>query len=254
MANRDEIVSFLDKTLRTSEIKDSSCNGLQVQGTGDVRRVGLAVDACMESYEAAGEAGCQMLIVHHGLIWHGLRSITGRVHRHLQLLIAEEMNLYASHLPLDMHPEYGNNIRLARLLGLRGVKPFGSYENMLIGFQGTLPAPSTPDKLAAKLAASLGGKPLVLGLGPAKVRTVGVVSGGAGGMVDQCAGLDCYVTGETVHHSYQLARETGTNVVFAGHYHSEKPGVQAVGALLARKFGVKAVFLEIGAFNAQTGE
>jgi dinuclear metal center YbgI/SA1388 family protein len=252
MATRDEIVALLDTTLRTREIQDSSCNGMQVEGPADVRRVGLAVDACLEAYEKAAQAGCQMLIVHHGLIWTGLKSVTGRSYRHIRFLIEHGLSLYASHLPLDMHEEYGNNVELARLMGLRDVQPFGDYRGRIIGYRGVLPAPAAPQELARRLADQLGGEPLVLPAGRATVRTVGVVSGGAADMTEQAAvaGLDCYVTGEPEHFGYQLARECGACVVYLGHYHSEKPGVQALGRLLGERLGALSVFLDIGAFSA----
>jgi dinuclear metal center YbgI/SA1388 family protein len=254
MATRDAIVSLLDDVLRTGEIKDSSCNGLQVQGAADVLRVGLAVDACLEAYEKAAAAGCQMVIVHHGLIWNGLKSVTGRNYRHVRFLIEHGLNLYASHLPLDMHEEYGNNIGLARALGLKDIQAFGSYHEMVIGFRGVLPeaAGQPPEQIADRLARQLGGKPVVLPCGVPLVRTVGIVSGGAGDMVEQAADarLDCYVTGEPVHFSFQLSRELGANVIFLGHYHSETLGVRALGRLLTEKLGVESVFLEIDAFAA----
>ncbi len=252
MADRDAIVSFLDSTLNTAAIKDSSCNGLQVQGAPQVARVGLAVDACLEAYEKAAALRCEMVLVHHGLIWNGIQSVRGRMYEHLRYLIEHGLNLYASHLPLDMHAEYGNNVQLARLMGLRDPRPFGDYHGSVIGFRGDLEQPLTPQQLAARLAEQLGGSPLVLPCGVERVRTVGVVSGGAGDMVEQAAteGLDCYVTGEPVHFCYQLAREVRTNVVFLGHYHSETVGVQALGKLLGDRFAVESVFLDIGAFTA----
>lgn len=252
MASRDEIVQFLDQTLANPTIKDSSCNTLQVQGVQQVRRVALAVDACLEAYQRAVAAKCQMLIVHHGLIWDGIKSVTGRAYEHVRFLIEHGLNLYGSHLLLDVHPEYGNNARLARLMGLADVKPFGEYHGMMVGYQGTLPRPTSPRQLARGLAKSLGGHPVVLECGSTQVRTVGIVSGGAGDMVGEAAKhkLDCYVTGEAVHHAYQLTRELAANVIFLGHYHSEKLGVQALGELLTQKFGVESVFLEIAAFDA----
>ena len=252
MADRDAIVALLDQTLRTAQIKDSSCNGLQVQGAGEVRRVALAVDACIEAYEKASALRCQMLIVHHGLIWDGIKHVTGRNHQHLRFLIEHDLNLYAAHLPLDMHELYGNNIELARLLGLRDVQPFGSYHDMLIGYRGVLAEPTTASAIAARLAAKLGGKPIVLRHGPDSVKSVGIVSGGAGDMIEQAATakLDCYVTGEPMHFTYQLAREVCANVVYLGHYHSETLGVQAIGRLLSEQLGVESVFLDIGAFSA----
>jgi len=252
MASRDEIVSFLDDLLRTAAVKEE-CNGLQVQGVAAVRRVGLAVDACLEAYERAAAADCQMLVVHHKLIWGGgIKSITGRMYEHVNFLIRHGLNLYGSHLPLDMHPELGNNAQLAKLLTLDDVAPFGEHHGEVIGFSGTLPQPASPKELARRLGEALGGSPVVLEFGPPQVRRVGIVSGGAADMVEQAcrAGLDAYVTGEPAHFAYQLSRELRANVIYLGHYHSETPGVRAVGERLTERFGVECVFLDIGAPNA----
>jgi len=252
MSNCHDIVTLLDQVLRTSQIKDSSCNGLQVQGAAEVRRVGLAVDACIEAYDKAARTGCQMIIVHHGLIWDGLRSITGREYQHVRFLIEHEMNLYASHLPLDMHEEYGNNIELARLMELQEIKPFGNYHGLVIGYRGVLRQPQSLGQIAESLAGKLGGRPLVIRNASEMVRSIGIVSGGAGDMIGQAAdaGLDCYLTGEPAHFCYQLAREAGANVIYLGHYHSEQLGVKALGRLLTQKLGIESVFLDIGAFTA----
>lgn len=252
MVGRDAIVTLLDQTLRTAEIKDSSCNGLQVEGTTEIRRVGLAVDACLEAYEKAAAADCQMLIVHHGLIWNGMQSVTRRNYKHIRFLVEHALNLYASHLPLDLHSEYGNSIELAKVLELRDIQPFGDYHGVVVGYRGVLERPMKLHDVAKRLSSKLGGKPLITQSGSDNVRSIGIVSGGAGDMIDQAAmaKLDCYVTGEPIHFGYQLSRELGSNVVYLGHYHSEKLGVQALGRMLTEKLGIESVFLEIGAFTA----
>ena len=252
MAHRDKIVGFLNDTLRTAAVKEKACNGLQVQGVADVRRVGLAVDACLEAYERAVAADCQMLLVHHGLLWGEAMPITGRLYEHVSFLVRNGLNLYGSHLPLDMHPELGNNAQLARLMGLNEVVPFGEYHGEVIGFSGALPEAESPQALARRLGDALGGRPVVLEFGPSAVRRVAVVSGGAADMVEQAAraGLDAYVTGEPVHFAYQLSRELRTNVIYLGHYQSETLGVRALGRRLTERFGVENVFLNITAPDA----
>jgi len=252
MAPRDEIVKFLDDTLRTAAVKEKACNGLQVQGVGEVRRVGLAVDACLEAYERAVAAGCEMVVAHHGLLWGDAQPITGRLYEHVSFLVRHGLSLYGSHLPLDMHPELGNNAQLAKLMGLNEVAPFGEYHGEVIGFSGTLPAPASTKELARRLGDALGCKPVVLEFGPEQVRRVAVVSGGAADMVEQAAraGLDAYVTGEPVHFAYQLSRELRTNVIYLGHYQSETLGVRALGRRLTERFGVENVFLNITAPDA----
>jgi dinuclear metal center YbgI/SA1388 family protein len=246
MATREEICAFLDDLLHIRGMEDSSRNGLQVQGADEVTRVGLATDAALATYRKAAEAGCQLLFVHHGLIWGGLESITGRVHDHVRFLIRNDLSLYAAHLPLDAHPQLGNNARLADVCGLGDRQPFGDYHGNALGFSGRLPVPVSLDELAARFAAEIGGEPRSLPFGPPRITTLAVVSGGGSGDLPRAieAGLHCFVTGEGRHENHHLALEAGINVLYLGHYRSETVGVRAVGEALAREFGVETVFID----------
>jgi dinuclear metal center YbgI/SA1388 family protein len=247
MVERDTLVSFLDRELSIASIDDYSRNGLQVQGGERIDHVGLAVDACLEAYEAAAAKGCQMIITHHGMIWGGLPYVTKAVFRQLRYLFDNGINLYAAHLPLDMHKELGNNARLVKMIGVKSLTPFGSYKGTTIGFEGRLPRPLALSALSEKLAGLLGGANTVLPFGQAKVRRIGIVSGSASEIIDEAIarGLDCFITGEPKHAHHHLAKEAGLNVIYCGHYHSEKPGVMAVGELITRKFGIACTFLDI---------
>ncbi len=245
---RAEVVDYLDRTLRTAEIPDRSCNGLQVEGTGEVIRVGLAVDACLASYQAAVRANCQLLVVHHGLIWEGIKKVTGHHHRHLRFLMEHNLNLYASHLPLDLHPEVGNNACLARMLKLREKEFFGDYHGIRVGLQGVLPALLDRKVLAGNLEKKLGGKALILAAGRQRVKTVGIVSGNSGGNILHEAverRLDCFLTGEANYAHYQPALEAGINIIYMHHYYSEKAGVLALGERLHKTFSLETVFLDV---------
>ena len=246
MANRDEIVRFLDERLDVRRVKDKSSNGLQVAGRLEVRKIAVATDAAMAVYERAAAEACDMLLVHHGLIWGGIRYVTHRNHAHLKFLLERDLNLYAAHLPLDMHPEIGNNALLARELGLAATRPFGDYHDEKIGIAGELPAPASTAQIAARLAARLGGEPKLLAFGPAANRTVAVVSGGGGSAFTEAAesGIDCFVTGEASHEIFHAAREGGVNVILLGHYRSETIGVQALGDEVSDRFGVPAIFID----------
>lgn len=245
--SRDLVVSFLDKTLRTSEIKDYSVNGLQVEGTENISRVGLAVDACLETFRLADENGCQMLIAHHGIIWNGIQRVTGPVYRQLQFLIDKKLNLYASHLPLDLHPTLGNNARIASLLKLSNVRPFGLYKGVTIGYEGTVTRALTIGSVSEVLKKELGGEILTLPFGPEKIKRIAVISGGGSGELPEAVykGIDLFITGESSHENHHAALEGNLNVIYCGHYHSEKPGVLAVGELLEEKFGLDTVFLDV---------
>jgi len=245
--SRERIVKFLNKELKIDEVEDFSRNGLQVEGTKKIQRVGLAVDACGEAYRAAADNNCQIVIAHHGLIWGGLPSVTKTVYRQIKFLFDHGINLYAAHLPLDLHPTYGNNARIAALLGLRSRKPFGDYKGVMIGCEGVLPAAARIRELSGRLEKSLGGKNVLLPFGKQKIRRVGAVSGRAGDILAEAIGknLDCFITGEPNHEHYHLAKEAGINVIYCGHYYSEKAGVQALGKLIQKKFGIESVFLDI---------
>jgi dinuclear metal center YbgI/SA1388 family protein len=245
--SRDAIVSLLDKTLRTSEISDRSVNGLQVEGTAKIMKIGLAVDACLETYKLAQEKGCQMIIVHHGIIWEGLKSITGPIYRQIEFLVKNGINLYASHLPLDLHPVLGNNIQIAKALGLKNIKPFGVYKGMKIGFEGYLTKTMAVKPISELVEKKFGGTVSSLPFGPQKIQRVAIVSGGGSSSIPEAIGkkIDLYITGESSHENHHAALEGNLNVIYGGHYNTEKPGVQALGEFLGKKFGVETEFLDV---------
>jgi dinuclear metal center YbgI/SA1388 family protein len=246
-AKRQDIVNFLNDFLAIRTVKDASCNGLQVEGRQTVSRVGLAVDACMAVYKKAVSEKCQMLIVHHGIIWNGLTSVRGATAAQLRFLLSRELNLYAAHLPLDMHPDVGNNAMLARMLKLSSVKPFGDYKGYLIGCQGVLPSYATVDDIGRLFKKKIGGSYTTLAFGKKKCRTVAIVSGGGSDAIPEAIekGIDCFVTGEPDHSNHHAALESKLNVVYLGHYHSEKPGVMALGKKIEAEFGVQTTFLDV---------
>jgi dinuclear metal center YbgI/SA1388 family protein len=245
MASRTKIVTYLNDLLRVSEIEDTSRNGLQVEGAAQVRRVGLAVDACLASYKKAVAGRCQMLVVHHGLIWEGIKSVSGHSARHVKFLLSHGLNLYAAHLPLDIHPELGNNAMLFKTLDLTDRKPFGLYHGINVGLEGVLPRARSIKDLAAALQKRLGGKPLVLPFGKKLNRRIALCTGGGACLLREAADkqADCYITGEPEHWNHHAAMEAGLNVIYLGHYWSEQLGVQEVGRQLRREFDVQTVFL-----------
>jgi dinuclear metal center YbgI/SA1388 family protein len=246
LADRDEIVTYLDRELRIKEIEDESCNGLQVEGKKTVRRVGLAVDASLRTYEKAVQSNCDMIIVHHGLIWGGIKHVSGVERDHVSYLFDKQLNLYGVHLPLDVHPELGNNAQMVKILKLNNVSPFGKYHGLFIGYSGTLPTPMTTKQITEKLQAAMGGSAITLPFGKQDNRSIGIASGGAGDLFNEAVDnkLDCYVTGEPIHAHYHRALESETNVIYLGHYHSEQLGVKAVGEALKQRFGVETVYID----------
>ena len=247
MADRDKIVSFTDAYLGSKAVKDSSLNGLQAEGRPAVKKIAFGVSASLECMTKAAAWGADMLIVHHGLLWGKSQAFSGPLKRKLELLFRSGMSLCAWHLPLDSHPETGNNARLLKMLGAKGLKPFGTYEGGTIGFSGVFSRPQELGAIAAALAIKLDAEPLCFRFGAKKIRTLGVVSGGAASMFEQAvaAGLDLYITGEVAESTQEYARETGSNFISAGHYNTEKPGVMALAGVLEKKFGVETEFMDI---------
>lgn len=244
---RDELVKYLDDYLRVDEIKDASQNGLQVDGPLEVRKAAFAVDGCQAAFEQAAAQGAQLLIVHHGMFWDDPVLLVGPAYRRAKTLIEGACGLYGVHLPLDLHPEVGNNAELVRLLGLQNPRPFGDYHGVDVGIGGEFDSPLPLETLVERLTAATGEPPArVLAHGPDDVRRVGCVSGGASSLIPQVAeaGFDTYVTGETSHTFYHYAVEWGLNVVYGGHYATETLGVKALARHLADKFDLETVFLD----------
>ncbi|HXH63737.1 MAG TPA: Nif3-like dinuclear metal center hexameric protein [Gemmatimonadales bacterium] len=242
----DSLVDYLDGYLRIRAIADSeyAMNGLQVANSGEVHRLATAVDVCAATIRSAGTRMGTLLIVHHGLFWGGPAPIVGPARDRMAALLAGDVALYAAHLPLDLHPDVGNNALLARGLELRVAGPFGDAHGQPIGVWGELAL--TRDQLEQRLAHVLGRPPRLLPFGPAETRRIGIVSGAAGSMIAEAAraGLDTFITGEGSHHTFFDAEELGLNVFYGGHYATETFGVRALGEHLSAKFGLPAEFID----------
>jgi dinuclear metal center YbgI/SA1388 family protein len=247
MTDRDKIVSWTDAYLGSKAIKDNSHNGLQAEGRPGVRKIAFGVSASLECIKKAAGCGADMLIVHHGLLWGKSPAFKGPLKSKLELLFQSGMSLCAWHLPLDKHPEVGNNARLLKMLGAKDLRPFGTYDGGTIGFRGVFAHPLDMGDIAAALAIKLDAEPLCFRFGPEKIKSVGAVSGGAAGMFEQAAGagLDLYITGDVWESTQEFARESRANFISAGHYNTEKPGVMALAGVLEKKFKVKTEFVDI---------
>jgi dinuclear metal center YbgI/SA1388 family protein len=241
-----DIVAHLDSYLRTGAVPDdaNALNGLQVENGGRVSRVAVAVDASARTVRETVRRGCDLLIVHHGLFWDGNRPVSGRRYARLQPLIANGVAVYAAHLPLDVHPEVGNNVQLLRALGIDPQGSFGEYRGEPLGWWGETELKR--ETLAARLDDVLGGRIHMMPYGPDLVRRVGVITGGAGSMIGAAvsAGLDAFITGEGAHHTHFDAEEGGINVFYGGHYATETWGVRALGAHLEARFGLPWEFID----------
>ncbi|HEY9055186.1 MAG TPA: Nif3-like dinuclear metal center hexameric protein [Rectinemataceae bacterium] len=226
---------------------DDSLNGIQVGTLRPIKKAAFAVDACAETMRRAAALGADMLFVHHGLFWGRPERIEGPLLERLKILLGAELGLYACHLPLDMHPEVGNNAVLANRLGLQDRKPFGRYHGVDIGVSGRLPEALDLDEILDKILPGSGKPRAILPSGKARMKTVAIVSGGAPFESLQAIGkgIDLYITGEPSHSVYHLVVESGLDFIAAGHYATEVWGVQAVAAKAASELGIEAEFIDL---------
>ena len=240
-----EITRYLDEELKLSEIPDdpNAVNGLQLDaGTKDVVRVACAVDAGESSLEAACQLDADLLVVHHGLLWGGNRPFVGPHGRKLKRCFDAGLSVYSAHLPLDVHPELGNNAGLAKALGLTADGTFGRFQSIEVGL--TASCDLSLAELSAKIRSAVG-EHRIAGSGPDRIRRLGLCSGGAGSYTSAAAraGLDALLTGEGAHHTAIEAEERGIHLILAGHYRTETFGVKALGERLAAQFGVSWSFV-----------
>lgn len=243
-----DIVSLLDGTLRCSEIADApqAQNGLQLENGGSVRRVAVAVDGTQRTVEAAIATGADLLVLHHGLFWSGLRPVTGWWKRKLETALRADLAVYAAHLPLDMHVELGNNACIARLLGLEDVVPEVNYHGVKIGCAGSYGG--TASELKRDCERLFGGPVtgILAGDPSAPVGRMAVCSGGAADAVYDlhAQGYGTYLTGESCHWAIGAAEDMGMNLLLGGHYATETFGVKSLGSLLEERFGLPWVFID----------
>lgn len=241
-----QLVQYTDRILKTAEYTDyaGAVNGLQVQNTGRVTRITAAVDASLTTVRLAIDQSADLLVVHHGLFWSPSHPWTGRRYELIKTLLAADMAVYSSHLPLDVHPTLGNNALLARALGLRGFKPFFFEKGCHLGVRGNLNLDR--DELQRRLEKTTGAPAKILPGGPSRCRKIGIVTGGAGAEMKIAAaeGVDTFITGEGPHWTFALAEDLGINVLYGGHYATETFGVKALAEHLAKKFRVPWSFVD----------
>jgi len=246
----EEFDALIRKILALDECSgsDVALNGLQVaNGSATVEKVAFAVDACLESIRRAAEWKADLLFVHHGLFWGKPLAVIGGHYQRLRALIEADLALYAVHLPLDMHPDLGNNAGLARRIGLQQLEPFGEYKGIKIGFKGRLAGQMSLEQVARLCC---GGKEQginVLPFGPENIRTVGIVSGGAADEAYQAIveRLDLFITGDADHTIYHHCLEGRINVIFGGHYLTETSGVTLLAKKLEKESDLETRFFDI---------
>ena len=242
-----ELRTHLDALLRLGEIADwpNAINGLQLENASDrVTKIAAAVDANVTTVSRAIERGADVLLVHHGLFWGGVQPLRGRTFQMWRSAIESGLAVYSAHLPLDVHPEFGNNALLARALGLSTPEPFLELRGTLVGLKARLDL--TREELVRRLERAVDGRVTVCPGGSERVGMVGVITGGAGSEAREVAacGVDTFVTGEGQHWTFGLAEELGMNILYGGHYATETLGVKALAAHVSAKFGVPWEFMD----------
>jgi dinuclear metal center YbgI/SA1388 family protein len=249
MTRLTSIITALDELLDPSDFQDLGPNGLQVPGPRQVDKVVTGVSAHRALIERAVAEGAQLVLVHHGLFWDFLPTgLTPLLAERLRPLFKHDVALAGYHLPLDAHPEVGNNAILAERLGCERHEPFGTYRGVPVGRAGTFPGDGIPAAdLFARVREITARVPTVFDGGPERVRRIGIVSGAGAGVLPEAVelGLDAFLTGEPREHVMADAREAGIHFIAAGHYATETFGVRAVGDWLAQRFGIEHVWVDL---------
>ncbi|WP_323751944.1 Nif3-like dinuclear metal center hexameric protein [Marinobacter sp.] len=242
MANRNEILAKINEWLQPENFQDYAPNGLQVEGKDDVQTIVSGVTASQALIDAAVKQNADMILVHHGYFWKGEdQAIRGMKKRRIKQLLDNNINLVAYHLPLDDHPEYGNNRQLANVLGIQNPRPADG-----LVWQGELTDPMTPEDFGRQIANALNRPPLHVGKGADVIKTVAWCTGGAQGFITKALelGVDAYISGEISEPTTHTARESGIHYYAAGHHATERYGAKALGEALGKAFGVKHQFID----------
>ncbi len=250
MANRDEITQFCNELLESERFAaiDYGPNGLQVPGASEVTKLATCVSANLASLERAVAEGAQMVLAHHGLFWEfHPRALTDQMAARLRVLIESDTTLLGFHLPLDAHPEIGNNVLLCRKLGFEPGDPFADHKGQPIGCVGAASEPLSVEELTARITQELNRDPLVQGKLDGEISKVGFVTGAGGSYVHEAValGLDAMITGEPAEHVMADATEGDLTFFAAGHYATETLGIRRLGEVVAEKFGIEEVFIDV---------
>ncbi len=248
MVQLSELVKYTNSLLSVDNFRDYCPNGLQVEGRAEVHRLVCGVTACQALVDAAVAAKADALLVHHGYFWKGeAEPVTGIKMRRIKTLLEAGISLLAWHLPLDAHPELGNNAQLAEKLGLITEGRFPGEDVAAVGLRGRLATPQSAEAFADKLESVLERRPLHIAPNSRPIETLAWCSGGAQGYIEAAAdaGVDAYISGEVSEQTFHLAQERGIHYFAAGHHATERYGVQALAAHLSQKFHINTEFVDI---------
>jgi dinuclear metal center YbgI/SA1388 family protein len=246
--SRKALAHFFDALLNPDAFKDYSPNGLQIEGTCEIKKIAFAVSATQKSIQQAVDNHANALVVHHGLFWkfHGARSITGAFANRVIPLVRNQINLFGYHLPLDAHPDVGNAATLGRLINCYEQQPFGDYQGSATGIKGTLGEPVSAKELRSKLQNILAHDVILASPDEGSlIQSIGIITGGANSewktAVD--AGLDAYLTGEISEHDWHESQENGLHMFAGGHNATEQFGIQSLMASTQKQFSVDCFFI-----------
>lgn len=244
---KSDFLSEISNFLKIKEIKDVSVNGLQIDTSkSNINNITFAVDFSLDALKFAKKKKSQILFVHHGLIWKHLGALTGITYKYIAECIKADIGLFACHLPLDMHPDVGNNIELCKILQLNNPLPFGTYHGQKLGFWGSLKEPKSITTIASTLNKKLKTKCTVLPYGKKRIKNIGIVSGGAADIALQTKDtpIDLFISGETSHALYNQIKDYKINTIFAGHYATETWGVKKCAEYIEKNYDIQCHFFD----------
>lgn len=248
MIKRDELTRLLAQELQTERIRDYCPNGLQVEGKAGISRIVTGVTASQALLDAAVAVNADAVLVHHGYFWKNeTPQITGMKKRRLQTLLANDINLFAYHLPLDVHPQLGNNAQLGKLLNVLQCRPVAAVEPIGVLMAGELEQLTRVEQIASKLTDSLGRDVMLHAASDKPVKTLCWCTGGGQGYIEQAAaaGADLFITGEVSEQTIHVSRELGIHFIAAGHHATERYGIKALGEFVAQQLDVQVQFIDI---------
>jgi len=240
----NEINNFIKTYLSSDTIKDIAINGIQLENDTDIKKIAFTVDLSNDSINSAIEKKCNLIIVHHGIFWGSPLPITGTFKNRIKLLLDKNIGLIAQHLPLDMHPEIGNNAQILKLLDANELLPFGMEKGCFYGYKTEFPRGLTIEQINNKLNIK---NKIYLDFGNKSIKKTAVVSGSGSKFLNEAINdnIDLFITGDSEHIVYHAAKESGINVLFAGHYYTETFGIKALMGLIEKNFKVETFFIDI---------
>ncbi|MFT4303088.1 MAG: Nif3-like dinuclear metal center hexameric protein [Candidatus Woesearchaeota archaeon] len=246
MVELQEIVDYLDKEIEINSVADKCCNGLQFQGSKEVKKIGVAVDVSLKTIKKAIEQECNMIIAHHALIWQPPKIITGLLSRKIKLLVKNNISVYVAHLPLDIHKKYSHGVNIANEIGMHGISKFGKIDGNYFGISGNLRRKLSLESLKEMIDSKLKTDSMIIQNGPNEVGSIAIVSGTGSFAVEETANhFDCLIVGDAKYGDIVDAKDLGVNMIIAGHYETERLGMIKLSHSITKKFKIQCEMIEL---------